>query len=146
MWYGVYGFWLLLIVTALVALNLGSQSERRVATAYLIASVATFLLRTPGGSRYAALDVGVLGIDLTLMVFLLWMTAKSPRWWLVVSAALQLVTVLGHLAMLDGPSTRPFDYFMTTVSSSYPAILLLAFAVIRTARSRMRNAPNSTVY
>lgn len=140
MWYAVYGFWLLLLLTSAAAWTWGSQTERRVAGAYLTASVATLLFRFPGSSQYAAVDVGAFGVDLLLLGYLLWITAKAPRWWLVVSAALQLVTVLGHVAMFDAPSTRPFDYFMTAVGSSYPAVLLLAAAVIRTVLSRMRNA------
>ncbi|WP_426256855.1 hypothetical protein [Sphingomonas sp. DC2300-3] len=128
MWLAVYLFWLFLLGVAFSAFRWGGRDERCVATAYVAATIATLLLRLPG--QYASLNIGVATVDVGLLVVLLCLVTRTARWWLVLSAALQLVTVLGHVAMFDG-GTRAFDYFMTVVSSSYPAVLLLAYATLR---------------
>ncbi|WP_307002513.1 hypothetical protein [Sphingomonas sp. SORGH_AS_0879] len=70
-------------------------------------------------------------IDLTLLMGLVWTALKHAQWWLIASAALQLVTVLGHVAMFDAQRTGPFSYFAAVVGSSYPSQILLAYAIAR---------------
>jgi hypothetical protein len=63
----------------------------------------------------------------------------------VVSAAFQLVTVLGHIAMFGVPAVRPFAYFSTVVASSYPSQLLLGIAILkRLARRRTMSRGRSS--
>ncbi len=139
MWYAVYGFWLLVILTSLAAWRWGGRIERGVAGSYLAAALATVALRLPGTSEYANLNVGVFLIDLMLLMGLVWTALKHAQWWLIASAALQLVTVLGHVAMFDVQRTGPFSYFAAVVGSSYPSQMLLAYALIRKLRQTRRN-------
>ncbi|MDQ1232148.1 hypothetical protein QE379_003574 [Sphingomonas sp. SORGH_AS 879] len=131
MWYAVYGFWLFVVLTSLAAWRWGSRIERGVAGSYLAAALATVALRLPGSSDYATVNAGVFLIDLTLLMGLVWTALKHAQWWLIASAALQLVTVLGHVAMFDAQRTGPFSYFAAVVGSSYPSQILLAYAIAR---------------
>lgn len=134
MWYAVYGFWLLVVLTSLAAWRWGGRNERGVAGSYLAAALVTVALRLPGTSEYANLNVGVFLIDLLLLMGLVWTALKHAQWWLIASAALQLVTVLGHVAMFDAQRTGPFSYFAAVVGSSYPSQILLAYAIVRRVR------------
>lgn len=139
MWYAVYGFWLLVVLTSLAAWRRGGRIERGVAGSYLAAALATAALRLPGTSEYANLNVGVFLIDLMLLMGLVWTALKHAQWWLIASAALQLVTVLGHVAMFDAQRTGPFSYFAAVVGSSYPSQIVLAYALIRKLCQTRRN-------
>lgn len=145
MWLAVYAFWLILATIAAAAWRWGNCAERAVAAMYAAAAIATVIVRAPGSSDYSNFDNAAFAIDCCLLVGLLCVLARHSRWWLVGSAAIQCVTVLGHVAMFDEPTTSAFAYFTTVVASSYPSVFLLAIAVSGTARSRMRSAPNSTV-
>lgn len=131
MWLAVYGFWLFIVLTSFAAWQWGSRIERGIAGSYFAAALATVALRLPGSSNYASIDTGVFSIDLMLLMGLMWTALKHPRWWLIASAALQLVTVLGHIAMFDARQASPFSYFATVVGSSYPSQILLAYAIAR---------------
>ncbi|WP_267434069.1 hypothetical protein [Sphingomonas sp. GM_Shp_1] len=145
MWYAVYGFWLFVVLTSLAAWRWGSRIERGVAGLYLAAALATVALRLPGSSDYATVNAGVFLIDLTLLMGLVWTALKHARWWLIASAALQLVTVLGHIAMFDAQRTAPFAYFAAVVGTSYPSQILLAYAIARRGmRATRKPAPRYT--
>lgn len=131
MWYAVYGFWLLVVLTSLAAWRWGGRIERGVAGSYLAAALATVALRLPGSSDYASINAGVFAVDLILLMSLVWIALKHAQWWLIASASLQLVTVLGHIAMFDVQRTGPFSYFTAVVASSYPSQMVLAYAIIR---------------
>ena len=119
----------LLLATAVAAFLWGGRPEKQVAVLYALAAVLTFIGRRRIGLEYAAFDSVVTTLDVALLIGLAFIALKVRTWWLLASVALQLVTCLGHLAKYLDPQTTPMGYFMMLVSSSYPAVTLLAIGI-----------------
>lgn len=137
MWYAVFAFWACLLLVFVAAWRWGGSAERTVATMYLLAALLTLAARFPGTSRFTTLQVVPAAIDVALLIGLVIVAVRVDRWWPIWSAALQLTTVLGHIAMMQGAGTKPFAYFMTVVSSAFPSLILLAVGILN-HRRRMK--------
>lgn len=135
----VAGFWLLLILlTTLAWLDrdrsdpwwcaLG-QPETGVATLLACAAVLTVVVRPAFATRFSDLAVGLATIDFALFVGLAVQAARSGRWWVMCAAALQLISATAHIARLSRPGMWRLGYQVMEEASSYPTLLLLAWAI-----------------
>lgn len=133
-------FFALLALVATAAGRWGGWAERTAAALYVVAAVATALLREHGPTRYDDVAITSFVIDMALLAGLLVIVVKVDRWWPIVSAALQLLTVSGHVAKLTDTALPPMAYFMTQVASSFPSLALLAVGVWTHRRARNTSA------
>ena len=125
-----------LLAVLVAAYRFGSRPERIVASAYALAALASALLRTAAAGRYQHPEWGVLGIDLLLLATLFAVSLRSDLWWPICATALQLITVLGHLAKILKPETWPLAYAWMIQASSFPSLAALAVGIA----SRLRRS------
>ena len=118
-----------LLAIAIVAFLYGGRTEKQVAAIYVLAAALTFVGRRRIGLDYLDFEGVVTWLDLALLACLAIIAVRVRTWWLIASVALQLITCLGHLAKYLDPKTSPMGYFMMLVSSSYPAVILLAIGI-----------------
>ncbi len=98
-----------LLVAGLSFLSLGLQlwkgrtPERIAAVAFLIAMAATPAVDHLhiGGLRWG---VGLLAVG--LFVALTWLSLVADRWWLLVAAAIQLLSIATYLAVMFDPGVQ----------------------------------------
>jgi hypothetical protein len=128
-------FRLALAATWIAAIFLGGKSERLVATYYVVTAVASRLACGVGYTCYTSFDMVSLLLDVGLLIALTLTMIRDPRWWLIASTALQLLTLLGYVAQLTAPKLAPMAFFMTLVASSWPSLILLWVGV---AEHRLR--------
>ncbi len=112
----------------------GGRAERQAAAMYVAAAVATALVRSRSPDRYLHLQVGVMVVDAALLLGLCLIVLREDRWWPIASAALQLVTMLGHVAKIIDPTIGRMAYFSTVVGSSVPSLILLIIGIANHAR------------
>ena len=131
-------FWLVLPMLWLAARRWGGRSEQRVATLYVVAAVATVVMRSTWNSRYHSVEFGVSLVDVLLLIALAREAANSRRWWPVWSTALQAIATLSHIGKAFNSLLMPLGYAIMTGASSYPMLLVLALGIAGTARRRRR--------
>jgi hypothetical protein len=129
-------FWLFLVATAVATIRYGGWSERSVLACYVLAGIATAVLRPPVAHRYQTVELMVMAIDLALLIALIVITLRRPRRWLELSVGLQAICVSAHLAKALNPDLLGLGYQMMEEFSCVPATILLAHAVLERHRSR----------
>lgn len=130
-------FFTLFFASCAYALWRGGAPERAIACAFLVAGLTTPLLDLPELSRFSSVAYGVLAIDLLLFGALCLIAVRADRFWPIVVAGLQLVSLLAHLVRLANPELIRPAYSIMLVIWSYPQLLLL---VMGTMRHRTRTA------
>lgn len=124
-----------LLGTLLYAAFRGGMPERIAALIMVAATIATILVPKVGKVTFASLEPGVFAVDsLTAVAFIL-LALRAQRYWPIWIAALQIDTVLTHVAMLVAPRVMPWAYAVMEIAWSYPIVLLLA---VGTARHQQR--------
>jgi len=123
-----YGFFL---VCSVYALWRGGAPERAVAIAFLIAFVATAAVNLPMARRFYTVSTGVFLVDLILFAILVVIAVKADRYWPLLVASLQAVTVAAHLAKFADPELIRRAYSIMIAMWSYPQLLLLVIGAVR---------------
>lgn len=125
----------LLLGTLLYAAFRGGAPERVGASIIIAATTATILVPKVGKVTFASLEPGVFAVDtLTAFAFIL-LALRANRYWPIWIAALQIDTVLTHVAMLTAPRVMPWAYAVMEIAWSYPIVMLVA---VGTARHQQR--------
>lgn len=122
----MYAFWVLLPAVAFCALRSGKRPEQLAASMYMVAAIASILVRTR--AAYLHLEVGLFAIDLALLAGLIWLVISTNRLWPMPSAAAQAISCLAHLAKVFEPHSHWLGYQLMEEASGYPIIVLLAVA------------------
>ena len=101
---------------------------------------------SPGGMSIENLDA-LLAIDLLATVAITWIAIRANRIYTLLLAALQMVSVLAHVARLIGPEVEPGVYALLAIGPTYPAIAVLAWGTWRHHRrvSRYGEYPSWTM-
>lgn len=145
-------FWTMLLVAAAYATVRGGVSERLAAAMLLGAAVATVLVRSNASQRYSSVEVGVLVVDGLLLAGLVVVALRSGRGWSITLAALQTVTLLGHLGKRLDPELWRLGYAIMVTAPAYPGLLALAIGTrqhhraTRTRSSAPTSAHSSRAY
>lgn len=129
-------YWALLFAICGYAFWRGRRDERVVAAICLIASIATPLVLLPLRSRFAAVEVGILVVDLTTLALFTAVALQSSRFWPLWVAGLQLTTSMAHLMKAVDLALLPSAYSAAARFWSYPILIILA---IGTWRSHQRS-------
>jgi len=131
-WLGVCGF----------ALWRGGQPERLVAAMFLIAFPLGSFINAKFRSQ--GVQLGSLGIDLTMLILLLVIAFRANRYWPMGIAAMQLLQVMGHLLKLADPRMLPLLYWISSVVWAYPMLILLLLGAVRHRNRVKRLGPESS--
>lgn len=129
----VFLFYLLLLSVTAVAFRRGDKETRVAvviaffATLLSAASVRAFGTAQPVETMVAMVDIGVLAA----FVFI---ALRSCRFWPLWAAGLQLTTVMAHLLRLISPDMVNIAYQAAMRFWSYPILLIIAVAAIRSHR------------
>lgn len=132
----VYLFDVLLVVVFFASLRWGGRVERGVATAYLIAAAVSIVLGSRNVSSWQHLESGLLFVDCALVGVLCWYAVRYGRLWIIISAALLLLSTLGHFAKWGGVGFRQLGYALMEGASSYPTLILLGIGIWQHRRQR----------
>ena len=123
-------FSILLFGSCGYALLKGTREAQFVAAVTLAASFASFFLM----SRYAAIEFGVLAIDVLVLLAFVAVALRSDRFWPLWIAGLQLTTTFGHALRAVEDQMVPIAYAVSLRFWSYPIQIILIIAVWRSVR------------
>lgn len=127
-------FYAFLAAVAAWAWVRGGVLERRVAVLYVAATAVSVVLLSGSSSSWGRLEYGVLSVDCCVAAGLLVPALRTGEGWLIASAALQLVATTAHFARWAGAGMTRLACAILEGGSSYPLVLILAWAVWRTGR------------
>ena len=127
-------FDLLLFGTCGYALLYGRHDARIVSAVCIAANFASFALV----SRYQAVEMGVLAIDLLVFAAFTIVALRSDRFWPLWVSGLQLTTTLGHALKSIEFELIPIAYAVSLRFWSYPILIILAVGTWRGHQRRMR--------
>ena len=130
-------FRILLAIVVVYTLLRGSRDERQVVSILTVGVIATHLVISPIGHRFAAVETPVMWVDIAVFAGFLWVALRSERFWPLWIAGLQLTTVLGHLLKAVDVGLFSRAYGASLIFWGYPILLILAFGTWR-AEQRSR--------
>jgi hypothetical protein len=130
-----YFFRALLIASCGYALWRGRSDERIIAMVCIAATAASRLAFSPLSVRYTGVETGLLLIDIAVLAAFVFVALRSPRFWPLWVAGLQLTTSMAHLMRAIDEKLLPIAYGAAIALWSYPILIILA---IGTWRGHMR--------
>lgn len=133
-------FKIVLVLVVLFALIRGGRDERIVASLCFAGTLATMIVLSPLGERFAHIEMGVLAIDIALLGGFVAVALRSCRFWPLWVAGLQLTTICGHLLKTVSADLLPQAYAAALYFWSYPILLILAVGTWR-SYSRRKTEP-----
>jgi len=113
----------------------GGVTERRVATALMVAVLAT-IAGPLVGSKFQGPNWGVIVIDVVFLLFLVVIARHSTRFWPIWTAASQLGGCLAHLPAIMNPGIPKHLYGATQPFWIWPLMASLLIAVVSAHRMR----------
>jgi hypothetical protein len=113
----------------------GGVTERRVATALMIAVVATITAPLVG-SKFQGPNWGVIVIDIVFLVVFVMIARQSTRFWPIWAAASQLGSCLAHLPAILNPEIPKHLYGATQPFWIWPLMTSLLIGVLSVHRLR----------
>lgn len=143
----VYLFDALLVCAVLAAWQWGGRTERSVAGCYMAAAVLSVMLGSREAAGWSGFQSGLLLVDAALLCALGWFAVRTGKTWIVVSAALHLLSTLAHFASWAGAAFWKLGYALMEGASSYPSVILLGFAIWRhhIEHARRTSSPGSSL-
>jgi hypothetical protein len=127
-------FRILLLATCGYALWRGRSDERIVALVCLVATIASRLAFSPLHVRYTSIETGLLLIDLGVLAAFVFVALRSPRFWPLWVAGLQLTSSTAHLMKAIDENLLPMAYGAAIALWSYPILIILAIGTWRGQR------------
>ena len=131
----------LLIASCGYALWRGRSDERIVALVCLGATLASRFAFSPLSVRYRGIEPGLLAIDVAVLGIFVFVALRSPRFWPLWIAGLQLTSSTAHLMKAIDAHLLPVAYGAAIALWSYPILIILAVATWRGQRADRQSAP-----
>lgn len=134
MWWYIAGFYGALPVLVFAAYRWGGIAERAVAVLFVAAAVLSVVGRAiENGFLFYLVRTEYLVsvIDLALLIALIVLAVRTPVWWLLCEASLQLLTMMSHVAKMLGSPFTGLAYALMAGASSYPALILLGLGILQ---------------
>lgn len=122
------------VAIAAYAIWKGGSPERRAAIMQVCAYLASFASYRLADAHFYHLEAGFFLIDLALLAGLYWLALRSNRLWPMLMAALQLSSILVHVARVVDVGMSAWAYAFLLKIWGYPMVLLLGAAVYRHRR------------
>lgn len=133
-----YLFRAILILSCGYALWRGRSDERIVALVCIGAVVATKFAVSPMGERYSDIEAGLMLVDLAVLTAFIFVALRSPRFWPLWAAGLQLTSSLAHVMKAVDFRLIPEAYATAAALWSYPILIILAIGTWRGDQRRKR--------
>lgn len=121
------------------ALLKGRSDARIVAAVCLAAVFASWAFQSPVKSSYSTVEWGVLIVDVLAFIAFTLVALSSDRFWPLWVSGLQLTTILGHVFKAIDSSLLPLAYAVALRFWSYPILIIVAVAVLRSGRRAKRD-------
>lgn len=115
----------LLLLSAGLALALGSRGEKWVGATLLAGNGLTMLVEHLPGQSFTAFSPAYLALDAVLALVLCGIAIRFPSWVSICVAAFQINGTLGHLVKLVAVDTIPFSYAFLLRVWAWPMVLAL---------------------
>lgn len=131
-------FRVMLVLVAAYAFWRGTRDERLVAGICIAGAILSKLVVSPLHERYFAVEPAIMAVDLLMLAAFVHIALRSPRFWPLWVAGLQLTTILGHILKAVGGDMVPRAYGVALGFWAYPIVLILGIATWRSARWRNR--------
>lgn len=125
---------------AAAAVWFGGRAERAVAAGFVVAWIATPVVRDP---HWDAPQWAGIAIDVLFFVFLSAVALRTRRYWPLFAAAFQLLAVLTHVARIIDPGVRAWAYYTAGIIWTYMTLLALAIGTYNRWRERGQPAANA---
>ena len=113
----------------LLALYRGDRETRAAALVCVGATILTLIMVT---ATYSRIEIPVAVIDVAVLAAFTAIALRSRRFWPLWIAGLQLTTTLAHLLKMLSPNLLNVAYAAAMKFWSYPILLIIAIAVLRT--------------
>lgn len=124
----------LLVTSCTYALLRGGSEERAVAIVSVVATIATSFALSPLNMRYKGVETGVEVIDLLVLAAFTLVALRSPRFWPLWVAGLQLTSSAAHVMKAIDEHLLPLAYGTAVALWSYPILIILAVGTWRSRR------------
>lgn len=124
--------WLTFLVLA--SFRWGGWPERSVIWMLAVGVTITLIVRSGHTTKYRDVELGVALIDLAFLAGVGVVALRSERWWPLCAAAIQTVTVTGHLAKLMVPNLSRLAYALMIGLPAYPLVAVLTVALVNAGR------------
>ncbi len=130
-------FHLLFWGTCIYAFRRGGPDERRAALTLILGVLASLLgvALSGGPGGWNGVSPGLALADLLVLGAFVHQALRSPRYWPLAMAGLQLSAVAGHGLKFLSPGMTPWQYWLSSAFWSWPMLIVL---IIGTARARQR--------
>jgi hypothetical protein len=132
-------YYALLAFVVLLAFRRGDRETRVAAIICLVASLLSLQLM----SFRQQVEVGVAIVDLLVLGSFVFIALRTDRFWPLWVSGLQLTTVTAHLMRLIQPDLIDIAYAAAMRFWSYPILLILVAAALRSRRYIEREAQRS---
>ena len=116
------------------------------ATACIVATVATRFLVSPVSIRYSNVELGLVLVDLAMLATFITIALQSQRFWPLWVAGLQLTTSMSHLMKAIDWQLLPKAYGAAVALWSYPILIILAVGTWRSHQRRIRETVGSPAH
>lgn len=126
-----YAGFVALALTVLVAFWRGGRTEKEIALVVMAAWLASAVV--PNDQSHLSLPL--LGIDLGLMLYLLYQAAFSRRRWPMAAAGFQLLIVATHATFALRVHLEQWGYFTAYYLWSWGVLATILVGALRTRRS-----------
>jgi len=117
----------------------GRSDERFAAAVAVLATIATRFAISPSSIRYSSAEFGLLVVDSATLLAFVALALRSPRFWPLWVAGLQLTSTLAHLLKFVEGDLLPEAYAAALVFWSYPILLIILIGTWRTSQRRKHN-------
>lgn len=126
LWLTIIGLALLVLLAA----RRGGKPEQIVAYSFAVALALDLLSRfLLGPSKFLAFEPVQFGIEVGLLVVLLYLSIRANRWWPLCASALQVIVVSMHLAKLVGGEGLAGIYWALTTIPTYLQFFVLLLGI-----------------
>lgn len=127
-------YYIVLLVTVVVALRRGGPLERWAAYTALIASVLTSVLAP--FPTWTDVEVRIFVIDLLVLLSFWFIALKSQRFWPYWITGWQLIAIFVHIQKMMFAEISPRPYSLLSMYIAYPILLLILYAAGSSGRGR----------
>jgi hypothetical protein len=127
------------IISCVAAVLLGGREERLIGwvfVANILASKAAY------SNQWQEPEYLLLGVDVAFLVFLLWRSIVTDRWWVLWFTAFQVLVVIIHVASVVDPTVRPRSFSFGFIIWSWMEQLAILIGALTAWHSRRRVQPH----
>jgi hypothetical protein len=127
-------FYGLLLAVVALAFWRGRREERTAATICVAGTLFTALASALAGDRFRQFEPMAFAVDVLVLLSFFAIALRSDRFWPLWVAGLQLTAASVHLLKLLEPALMSFVFRAALAFWSYPILLIIAVAALRTPR------------